>query len=220
MTLATVSLASAQAPAPQEGVIDFLKPINPDPVIQHAKEMFILSGCSICHGITLHVANGDSADLLHSKLVGIDTDGRVISQLLTAGIPLTTKLSPMPQYSDLSEADKMAIARYMHYTRMEERYKELMARPLPSGDSAAGKTYFETNCASCHTTAEAATLAKKAGSDGAILKPSFLNSVTSFTLASLADKKHQAARSAHQHLVENYETQDAANLLAYVKSIR
>ena len=227
VAVATIPFARAQsrpesqAPLqPEEGVVDFLKPINPDPYIQHAKEIYILNGCPICHGITLHVANGDSADLLHSMMVGVDTDGKVIAQLLTVGIPLTQKLSPMPQYSDLSEADKMAIARYVHYARMEERYKELMARPLPAGDAAAGRTYFDGRCASCHSSSEAAVLAKKAGSDGAILKPAFLTSVTSFTVASLADTKYQTARSTHQHLIENYSAQEAANLLAYLKSLK
>jgi mono/diheme cytochrome c family protein len=227
VAVAVIPFAGAQGspesqspPPPQEGVVDFLKPINPDPYIQHAKEIYILNGCPICHGITLHVANGDSADLLHSRLVGIDTDGKVIAKLLTVGIPLTSKLSPMPQYSDLSESDKIAIARYMHYARMEERYKELMARPLPPGDVAAGKTYFESKCASCHTPAEATALAKKAGSDGAILKPVFLTTVTSFAVASLNDTKYQTARSTHQHLAENYSAQEAADLLAYVKALK
>jgi mono/diheme cytochrome c family protein len=222
VAVATIPLASAQprSEAPPEGVVDFLKPINPDPVIQHAKEVYILNGCHICHGITMRVPNGDHADLVYSRLVEADTDGKVIAQLLTVGIPLSAKLSPMPQYSDLSEANKMAIARYIHFTRMEERYKELMERPLPSGEVAGGKTYFDAKCASCHTPAEAAVLAEKAGSDGAILKPAFLTSVTSFTVASLTDTKYQKARSTHQHLVENYSAQEAANLLAYLKSLR
>jgi mono/diheme cytochrome c family protein len=227
LAVATIPSARAQVASdretpiqPQEGVMDFLKPINPDPYIQHAKEIYILNGCYICHGITLHVANGDSADLLHSALVGADTDGKVIAALLTAGIPLTDKLSPMPQYSDLSDSDKMAIARYVHYARMQEHYKELTGRPLPAGDAAAGKTYFDAQCASCHSSAEAAALAKKAGSDGAILKPAFLTAVTSFTTASLTDSKYQTARSTHQHLAENYTREEAANLLAYLKSLK
>jgi mono/diheme cytochrome c family protein len=189
--------------------------------IQHAKEIYILNGCSICHNIRLYTPPGaEAADLLHSPLVSVDTDGTVISQLLKVGVPLTDKLSPMPQYSYLSEANRLAIARYIHYARMEEHYKELIDHALPAGDAAAGKTYFDNKCASCHTTAQAAALAKKAGNDGAILKPAFLTTVTSFTTASLTDTKYQAGRSTHQHLVENYSAQEAANLLTYLKSLK
>jgi mono/diheme cytochrome c family protein len=228
IAIATISFAGAQSASPHyvktpppEGVIDPRLPINPDPTIQHAKDLYILNGCSICHAANLHTPPGaEAADLLDSPLVSADIDGTVVAQLLKVGMPMSDKLSPMPQYSYLSDADRLAIARYIHYARMEEHYKELMAHPLPAGDATPGKTYFEGKCGSCHTSAEAAALAKKAGSDGAILKPTFLTTVTSFTTASLSDTKYQTARSTHQHLTENYSAQDAANLLAYLKSLK
>jgi len=59
-----------------------------DPLLQKAKETFVLFGCSYCHGLNL-VSRGEATDLMHSKLVGSDTDGKIIGALLRAGIPQT-----------------------------------------------------------------------------------------------------------------------------------
>ena len=67
---------------------------------------------------------------MHSALVGADVDGSTIVPLLKSGIPQTPKLSPMPQFSDLSDQQLHAIARYIHYAR--------------------GKAFFDEQCAGCH----------------------------------------------------------------------
>jgi hypothetical protein len=43
----------------------FLGPPIADPVLQHAKETFVLFGCAYCHGLNL-VSRGEATDLMHS----------------------------------------------------------------------------------------------------------------------------------------------------------
>src|SRR5262249_35250951 len=62
----------------------FLGPPMADPVLQHAKETFVLFGCAYCHGLNL-VSRGEATDLMHSSLVGSDENGNRIGPLLRAG---------------------------------------------------------------------------------------------------------------------------------------
>src|SRR5215469_18763760 len=145
-------LASAQDVGSQRGVVNFAAPILPDPLLQHSKEVYILNGCVYCHGVDLVVRNGEAADLLHSKLVGQDQNGNLIGPLLRAGIPQTPKLSPMPQFSDLSEQQIAALVRWIHYARAQGHYKEITeAKNLAPGNAARGKLYFDEKCGSCHS---------------------------------------------------------------------
>ena len=49
-----------------------------------------------------------------------DVNGNLIVPLLRAGVPKTLKLSPMPQYSDLSERQLASIVRWIHYARQRQ----------------------------------------------------------------------------------------------------
>mgnify|MGYP003337062912 CR=1 FL=1 len=132
-------LAAGQStPVPPGYDIAYIGPPMKDPVMQHAKETYVLYGCSYCHGLYLY-ARGEATDLMHSRLVGRDQDGNLIKPLLRAGIPQTAKLSPMPQFSDLSDAQLSDLARWIHYARQQGRYKEVMESKDAPGDSAAGK---------------------------------------------------------------------------------
>src|SRR5262245_13320590 len=91
-----------------------------DPVLQKAKENYVVFGCAYCHGLNL-VPRGEAPDLKRSRVVGIDTDGKSIAALLRAGIPQTPALSPMPSFSDLSEQQLADLARWIHYARAEGR---------------------------------------------------------------------------------------------------
>src|SRR5580765_7376537 len=106
--------AAAQS-APRDGYdVEFIGPPLADPMLQHDKETYVLFGCAYCHGVNL-VARGEATDLMRSPLVGRDVNADVIGPLLRAGIPQTAKLSPMPQFSDLSDQQIRAIARWIHY---------------------------------------------------------------------------------------------------------
>ena len=210
--------ASAQAPARPGYDINYIGPPMADPVMQHSKETYVLFGCSYCHGLYL-VARGEATDLMHSRLVGSDENGNLIGPLLRRGIPQTAKLSPMPQFSDLSDAQIADLVRWIHYARQQGRYKELMeAKESAPGSTAAGKTYFEQKCSSCHS-----TLAKKydaAALKAQILKPQVLDAAPSWTLDRLNDAKSAAARQRHGALLENYSAGDVSNLVAYLQSMK
>ena len=94
----------------------YLGPPLADPVIQQAKETYVVMGCAHCHGIDL-TPRGEAADLRRSPIVAADVNGNRIIPLLKAGVPKTLKLSPMPQYSDLSDRQLSDLVRWIHYAR-------------------------------------------------------------------------------------------------------
>lgn len=187
--------------------------------MQHDKETYVSFGCAYCHGITL-TPRGEAADLMHSPLVGADVDGSTIVPLLKAGIPQTPKLSPMPQFSDLSDQQLHAIARYIHYARQQGRYREIIAAPQPTGDAAAGKAYFDGQCAACHA-ADLGGIGRKYGESALreqLLQPKNLRGPSSFAVAAMNDMKTATARQRHDTLLENYTPAQVANLVAYLRT--
>ena len=199
--------------------IDFIGPPLADPAMQHAKETYVMFGCAYCHGMTL-VARGEAADLMHSALVGADINGDTIAALLRSGIPQTAKLSPMPQFSDLSDQQLHDIARYIHYARQQGRYKEIIEARLTAGDAAAGKLYFDQNCASCHA-ADLKNIAKKY--DATTLREQAAQTEkpqrsASFKLDALHNTRMATARQRHNALLENYTPAQVADLMAYLRT--
>ncbi len=198
---------------------NYIGPRMADPVLQHSKETYVLFGCSYCHGLYL-ISRGEATDLLHSRLVGRDEDANLIGPLLRAGIPQTAKLSPMPQFSDLSEQQINDITRWIHYARQQERYKELTeAATVERGDAAAGKVYFESACVSCHSADNLPSVKKYTPAllRAEILKPHALEPAASSKLDRVGDTKTETARQRHLKLLENYSSQEVANLVAYLK---
>lgn len=224
MLLATVYL-SGQSPAPAatptrpDYDIDYIGPPLSDPIMQHNKEMYVSFGCAYCHGLTL-TPRGEAADLMHSALVGADVDGNTIVPLLKAGIPQTAKLSPMPQFSDLSDQQLQAIARYIHYARQLGRYREIVQSRPTAGDASAGKAYFEQQCVSCHATNLNAVGRKYDETQlrDQMLRPKNLTGPTSFSVASMGDANTAAARQRHQALLENCTPRQVADLVAYLRT--
>jgi len=214
-------LASAQDVGSQRGVVNFAAPILPDPLLQHSKEVYILNGCVYCHGVDLVVRNGEAADLLHSKLVGQDQNGNLIGPLLRTGIPQTPKLSPMPQFSDLSDSEIADIVRWIHYAREQGRYKELMqAKQIAPGNASAGKAYFNQKCASCHSVeTDLSTIGRKYDESelkAQILRPKFLDAPKSRKIDQPRRPQLEGARPRHLALLENYTPEDVNNLLSFL----
>jgi mono/diheme cytochrome c family protein len=207
---------SATRPAYDVG---YIGPPLADPILQQAKETYVLFGCAYCHGVTL-TPRGEAADLMRSPLVGADTNGDAISALLRAGVPRTTKLSPMPQFSDLSDRQLHDIARYIHWARQQRRYEELMALKTDGGDPAAGRTYFAQQCASCHASDldgigqryDAVTLRAR------LLRPTSLGTPRSFTIDAMNDSRVAIGRDRHDLWLENVLDATVANLLAYLRT--
>lgn len=218
------SFAAAQGSVGEKGTINFLEPREPDPVVQHAKEIFVLNGCAYCHGVDLQVRNGEAANLLTSAIVAGDVDGNLLIPVLRAGIPQTPKLSPMPNFSTLSDRDLGDIVMWIHHSRAQQKYKELtspdVAESAP-GDPAAGKKYFDANCASCHSkSGDLANVSSKFSGNlrAEFLRPTALQGVQSWNMNQLQDAKKNDARAKHQHLLENYSAPDVANILGYLQS--
>jgi mono/diheme cytochrome c family protein len=210
--------ATAQTPARPEYDVEFLGPQLSDRILQHAKETYVLFGCAYCHGVNL-LPRGEAADLMHSALVGLDQNADRIGAVLRAGIPQTTKLSPMPQFSDLSEQQIAAIARWIHYARRQGRLNELTNAPLAAGDPAKGHAYFEQTCGSCHSIdGDLASMAREDPSAlrAHILVPAGLEEDSSFRLDRLHDTKRAAARESHHRVLENIAREDLADVVAYL----
>jgi mono/diheme cytochrome c family protein len=217
------SMAAQSTPVHRSYDTEFLGPPLADPVLQHAKETFVLFGCAYCHGLNL-VSRGEATDLMHSALVGRDENGSRIGPLLRAGIPQTAKLSPMPQFSDLSDQQIAALVTWIHYARQQGRYQELTAAPVRMGDATTGKTYFERTCSMCHAVdRDLAGIGRKhdaAALRGAILDPKGLQVERSFTSARRNDTTLTSAQQRHRALLENYSAEEVANVVAYLASVR
>ena len=109
LTMIGAALLAGQSVPKESYDFDYIGQPLADPVLQHAKETYVIFGCAYCHGVNLE-PRGEATDLLPSRLVGRDTDGKTIAALLKDGIPQTAKLSPMPQFSDLSDQQLNAMA--------------------------------------------------------------------------------------------------------------
>jgi mono/diheme cytochrome c family protein len=161
---------------------------------------------------------------MHSALVGRDENGNRIGPLLRAGIPQTAKLSPMPQFSDLSDQQIAALVTWIHYARQQGRYQELTTTPARAGDAAAGKAYFDRSCGTCHAVdRELSGIGRKydvSALRAAILEPKGLKVERSFTAARMGDTKLASAQQRHHALLENYSVEEVSNLVAYLASIR
>jgi len=219
-TVAGGALAAQSPATARPGYdVEYIGPPLPDASMQAAKETYVVFGCAYCHGITL-TPRGEAADLMHSALVGADTNGDSIAAILRAGIPRTTKLSPMPQFSDLSDRQLHDIARYIHFARQQGRYKEIVEAKAAPGDPAAGGSYFAANCASCHAT-DLNGIGKKYDATAMrdqLLKPRSLEVSQVFTVDALRDNRMARARERHRVFLENASPADVANLLAYLRT--
>ena len=194
-----------------------------DPVLQHAKETYVVFGCAYCHGLNL-TPRGEAADLRRSVIVGRDENANLIGPLLRAGIPKTSKLSPMPQFSDLSDQQIGAIARWIHYARQRAQYEELTRPPLAAGDAAAGRAQFDRACAACHSIQkDLVGIGGRYAADALrthILEPQGLRGASSLRIDQLRDGRITAGRDRHNALLENYSTAEIANLVAHLQSAR
>jgi mono/diheme cytochrome c family protein len=224
-TLGMLAMAAtgAQQTAPEKSYdVEFLGLVIDDALIQHGKETYVLAGCAYCHGVDLQPL-GEAADLMHSPMVGADDNGNVIGPVVRAGFPQTLSLSPMPQYSDLSEQQIVAIARWIHYARQQGRFQELTAVADRRGDAAAGKKYFAQACSECHSTggdlAHVGRTHDRASLRAQILMPDALKGPASFKVSERRDPK-SLGRLRHAALLENYSAEDVLSLVECLRTAK
>ena len=195
-----------------------------DTVMQHNKEAYVIYGCAYCHGLNLKVANGEAGNLMTSAYVANDVDANMIGVILRTGVPKTLKISPMPQFSDLSEQNYRALAAYIHYTRAKENYKMLTKQTDKPGNAAAGKTYFQANCASCHSgNKDLAGIGKKYDENALreqVLNPNQFRESKSAMMDSHNNTDLSASRAKHELILENYNAENVSNLVAYLQMLK
>lgn len=129
-------------------------------VIENGQSIF-RRDCGFCHG--RDAAGGESGpDLTRSRLVGEDAAGSTLAPVIRNGRPD----KGMPAFH-FSEADMNAVVAFIHSARTKAEANKGGRRgvdvaDLQTGDAAAGKRYFDSACASCHSpTGDFAGLAKR-----------------------------------------------------------
>ncbi|HMB72621.1 MAG TPA: c-type cytochrome [Gammaproteobacteria bacterium] len=111
------------------------------------------SQCGFCHGLDSAGGSG-GPDLTRSELVAGDFRGDAIGPVIRAG-RLDAEV-PMPAFPDLASDDLEAIVAFIHDQKaqaesLEGGRRAVTAEDVQSGDVAAGRRYFEVNCAECHS---------------------------------------------------------------------
>jgi cytochrome c oxidase cbb3-type subunit 3 len=107
--------------------------------------------CGFCHGRDAAGGEGGT-DLTRSTLVGEDVKGNKIGPLVRSGRPD----KGMPAFT-LSDADIIAIVAFIHDQRDQAASaiggrRAVDLSDLQTGNADAGRRYFETACARCHST--------------------------------------------------------------------
>jgi cytochrome c oxidase cbb3-type subunit 3 len=106
--------------------------------------------CGFCHG--RDTAGGEAgSDLTRSELVGSDVGGDKLIPMIRSGRPE----KGMPAFT-LPDTDFQAIVAFIHEQRAlaataEGGRRSVSAADLATGNSDAGRRYFVTNCAGCHS---------------------------------------------------------------------
>ena len=189
----------------------------PTLALERGRAVYVLNHCHFCHGVDLTRATMGAANLSQSPFVGADEDGSMIGPLVKAGLP--NLQTAMPSYTELTPAEIVDLARYIHYLRQQARFREL-SRPgdTPAGDRAAGETYFNgaANCQSCHSVT------------GDLAGVGARHDVTTLRARLLRPGPGQpsegvslsAGQAAHLRLLENYTAANVQDLVAYLSAIR
>jgi cytochrome c oxidase cbb3-type subunit 3 len=118
----------------------------PDPEkVARGKGTFV-ANCAFCHGSSATGGEG-GPDLVRSALVSHDTDGDQIGPVILNG----RQAKGMPKFA-LTQAQISDIAAFLRSQKeaktMRFNYK---IQNIVTGNSAAGKTYFEAHCSGCHS---------------------------------------------------------------------
>jgi cytochrome c oxidase cbb3-type subunit 3 len=128
------------------------RPPGDPAVIERGRTIYSLR-CSACHGVDARGGQLAGPNLLRSQLVLADKEGELIAPVILAGRP-EKGMPPAP----MSKEDAISVATFLHSLLAAGGRQ---GRPPPTdapppdvlvGDAAAGRTYFDAKCASCHST--------------------------------------------------------------------
>lgn len=103
------------------------------------------ANCGSCHGADAR-GGTNPANILYSDLVITDVAGSNVTAIIRSG------KGAMPAFPNLSAAQVTDIAQYLDQlvedaaNRGTYSYQNILV-----GNAGAGKTYFDANCASCHS---------------------------------------------------------------------
>jgi len=133
------------------------RPPGDPALIARGKSLFEVN-CRLCHGADLRGGDMGGVNLLRSDLVLRDQHGELILPVVHGG-RANPGMPPMPPFPQISDDDVKALAEYIHSVAATMRGQgnpppgtEPVVLNIVVGDPAAGKTYFEQKCASCHST--------------------------------------------------------------------
>jgi cytochrome c oxidase cbb3-type subunit 3 len=160
IALSTAALALASLASAQETAV-----AKPDamkaPAVVRGQASFT-QNCAACHGTG--ATGGMGPNLITSPVVRHDTGGDEVGKVIHEG-----RLDKgMPAFPNITATQVSDIAAFLHAKiALASRASALTgstvsASNLMGGDAAAGKTFFGTRCASCHSpTGDLAGIAKK-----------------------------------------------------------
>lgn len=123
------------------------RPPGDPAVVARGKTLYEMN-CQVCHGADLRGATGPN--LLRSQVLLSDLSGELIEPVVHGSLPNMKAV-------DLSSDDVKTLAVYMHDIVRTARGQGAPPGPgvpvtnIVVGDAAAGKTYFESKCATCHS---------------------------------------------------------------------
>ncbi len=130
------------------GFPQYTRQLAPQDVIYRGKTMYD-GNCASCHAADLRGVLGKGANVLRSQVVYQDQSGNLLGPEIAKHTPALT----------LVDSDVVAISEYLHSIQatMANQGSPPGRNPVGItlnvliGDPAAGKTYFDAHCASCHS---------------------------------------------------------------------
>ncbi len=124
-------------------------------VVERGKALYEVN-CRTCHGADLRGGEQGGTNLLRGQATLNDKAGELIYPIVRDG-RRNPGMPPMPAIP-ISQDDVKAIAEYIHSVLATAQRQggppPLAVRPVLNvlaGNAAAGKTYFEAKCKSCHS---------------------------------------------------------------------
>jgi cytochrome c oxidase cbb3-type subunit 3 len=127
-----------------------------DPSVVSRGRTLYETHCRNCHGADLRGGEQGGTNLLRSSVTLNDKRGERIYPVVRDGLK-NPGMPAMPAVP-VSEDDATAIAEYIH-SILAQAQRQGGPPPSPPrvlnvlvGDAAAGKTYFDAKCSSCHST--------------------------------------------------------------------